>query len=148
LRDGINYLVPIPAFFYFQATGLLDRRTKKIVYVAAFGFLCLFFVTIAVGPKPIFDLVNSIIVIVSLIALVALSLKKQSQIGTLSFCGAAFWFFVVFALVTNVANILWILPASGSLGLCIFTGNARLRRRPADSASGIRSLLRSRKNLM
>jgi len=113
---------PSPAFFYFQATGLLDRRTKKIVYVAAFGFLCLFFVTIAVGPKPIFDLVNSIIVIVSLIALVALSLKKQSTDRDLSFCGAAFLVFVVFALVTNVANILGYFPQVEALGFAFLLG--------------------------
>jgi len=122
LRDGINYLVPIPAFFYFQATGLLDRRTKKIVYVAAFGFLCLFFVTIAVGPKPIFDLVNSIIVIVSLIALVALSLKKQSTDRDFVILRRGILVFVVFALVTNVANILGYFPQVEALGFAFLLG--------------------------
>jgi hypothetical protein len=49
LRAALTYLVPIPAFFYFDAAGFFARfGGRKTVIAIAVPFLCLFVATLPV----------------------------------------------------------------------------------------------------
>jgi sigma-B regulation protein RsbU (phosphoserine phosphatase) len=52
LAAGINYLVPIPAFRYFDAAGLLHRGGKIVGYGLEVILAVLAALTFAFGPSP------------------------------------------------------------------------------------------------
>ena len=79
LRDAGNYLVPVPAFFYFQAAGFLGRFGRKIAIGLSIPFLCLFVATLSLGFNRYVDLANNLIVIVSLIALSIESFRRKDR---------------------------------------------------------------------
>jgi phosphoserine phosphatase RsbU/P len=81
LRAAVSYLVPIPAFFYFDAAGFLTRfGGRKVAIAISIPLLCLFAATFLFGHKHAFDLINNGIVILSVTALVIQSLAlKQTD---------------------------------------------------------------------
>ncbi|MGB6783560.1 MAG: PP2C family protein-serine/threonine phosphatase [Terracidiphilus sp.] len=66
IRVAINFLVPIPAFFFFQATGLLPRRGKLITGILALFFTSLAVVTMLEGSIPLVHHINNVVVILGL----------------------------------------------------------------------------------
>ena len=78
LRASSNYLVPIPAFFYFESAGFLGRFGRRIVFVLTFLFLSLFFGTIVFGTLPIFPRINNVLVIACLAAVVVQSFQRKA----------------------------------------------------------------------
>jgi phosphoserine phosphatase RsbU/P len=74
---AISYLVPLPAFFFFEAAGFLGRWAKISRYAAIAIFLSLFAGTIVLGRLHVFDLANSIVVVVAMVVLVARSILRQ-----------------------------------------------------------------------
>ena len=57
LRWAASYLVPIPAFFYFDAAGFLTRFGGRRAAIAiSVPLLCLFVATFIFGHKLAFDL--------------------------------------------------------------------------------------------
>ena len=104
LRIAILYLVPIPAFGFFEAAGFIGRRGKFIVYAASVIFLCLIVGSLIFGPKHLFDTINGSVVIVSLLAVLVQSfrhgVKEQKdeerdaavlRAGLLCFVAGALW---------------------------------------------------------
>src|SRR5580704_17990624 len=59
LRWAASYLVPIPAFFYFDAAGFLTRFGGRRAAIAiSVPLLCLFIATFIFAHKQAFDLIN------------------------------------------------------------------------------------------
>jgi phosphoserine phosphatase RsbU/P len=122
LRAASNYLVPIPAFFYFEAAGFLGRSGRKIAIALAVPFLCIFVGTFLYGPRLAFDLTNSLIVILSLTALAITSLRRKQVDGDFVILRRGIVVYVLFALYDNIA------PAFGHhqkyepLGFAFFLG--------------------------
>jgi phosphoserine phosphatase RsbU/P len=82
LRAAASYLVPIPAFFYFDAAGFLTRfGGRKAAIAISIPLLCLFAATFLFGHHHRFDLINNGIVILSVTALViqSLTLKRTDH---------------------------------------------------------------------
>jgi phosphoserine phosphatase RsbU/P len=77
VRFGLNYLVPIPAILFFNAAGLFNKIGRFAGNFLVVISCILAVATFAVGPADWFDRVNSVIVIVAIITLVA-----QSAPGT------------------------------------------------------------------
>jgi sigma-B regulation protein RsbU (phosphoserine phosphatase) len=78
LRWAASYLVPIPAFFYFDTAGFLTRfGGRKAAIAISVPLLCLFVATFLFGHKQAFDLINNCIVILSVIALVIQSVTRK-----------------------------------------------------------------------
>lgn len=102
LRKASNYLVPIPAFFYFQAAGFLGRYGRKIAIAISIPFLCLFLATFLVGPRSYFDTANSILVILSLIALFIESIRRKNIDHDFIIVRRGIVIFVAFALYDNI----------------------------------------------
>jgi phosphoserine phosphatase RsbU/P len=99
LTTAMNYLVPIPAFGFFQAAGFIGHRGKLIVVASSVLFMSLVLSTLVFGPLPTFDQINSLLVIVALLGVMIQSLRQGSEdqdfvvmrIGLLSFVAGALW---------------------------------------------------------
>jgi phosphoserine phosphatase RsbU/P len=129
LRAAVNYLVPIPAFAFFEAAGYLGRWGKTIVVVASVLFLGLVVGTFVFGPLPAFDLVNSMLVIVAIPAVALRSYLQRKrdqdyavlQIGLLCFVVPAVWDNVVDALWHHITtDVLWHGSRVEPFGFAIF----------------------------
>ena len=106
LRESSNYLVPIPAFFYFEASGFLGRYGRKIAIALAIPFLCLFVGTILFGPRPAFKQINHVVVILSLGALIVQSLRQKNFDRDFVIVRRGIVIFVAFALFDNISQAL------------------------------------------
>ncbi|MGA2808344.1 MAG: PP2C family protein-serine/threonine phosphatase [Terracidiphilus sp.] len=100
VRFAINFLIPIPAFFFFRAAGFLGRGGKAIVIGSTTVFLSMIAGALAFGPLPVFNELNGAIVTGVLWILVARSLGKKVKkdrdfavvrIGVLCFVVLALW---------------------------------------------------------
>jgi sigma-B regulation protein RsbU (phosphoserine phosphatase) len=104
LRDSSNYLVPIPAFFYFDAAGFLGRSGRKIAIALAVLFLSLFVATFTVGPQHSFQWINRVVIITSLLALTIQSIRRQKADHDFVIVRRGIVIFVAFALVDNIGG--------------------------------------------
>jgi sigma-B regulation protein RsbU (phosphoserine phosphatase) len=99
LRASANYLVPIPAFFYFDAAGYLGRLGRMLVYPLTGIMACLVICVFIFGPLHIFDIVNTITVVLALLPLAFYFLRARApdkdfkviRIGLLAFVALALW---------------------------------------------------------
>jgi sigma-B regulation protein RsbU (phosphoserine phosphatase) len=120
LKDSSNYLVPIPAFFYFEASGFLGRYGRKIAIALAIPFLCLFVGTILFGPQSAFKLINQLMVILSLIALIVQSLRRKNFDRDFVIIRRGVVVFVAFALFDNIAEAFGYFPYKEPIGFAFF----------------------------
>lgn len=96
---AINYLVPIPAFFFFQAAGLLPRRGRLVTGILALFFTGLAVITMVEGSMPVVHAVNNVIVILALLGILVRAywpgLRDRDFIvlrwGLMCFALVAFW---------------------------------------------------------
>ncbi|HEX4287223.1 MAG TPA: SpoIIE family protein phosphatase, partial [Terracidiphilus sp.] len=66
VRWAVNFLVPIPAFLFFDAAGLLARRGKAVTAVISVVFLTLAALVFVVGRLPLLHTINNVLVIAAL----------------------------------------------------------------------------------
>jgi phosphoserine phosphatase RsbU/P len=106
LRAAASYLVPIPAFFYFDAAGFLTRfGGRKAAIAISIPLLCLFVATFLFGHHHRFDLINNGIVILSVTALVIQSLTRKRTDHDSAIIRRATIVFGVFVLYDNITNV-------------------------------------------
>jgi sigma-B regulation protein RsbU (phosphoserine phosphatase) len=120
LRIASNYLVPVPAFFYFEAAGFLGTAGRKFAIALATPFLCLFFATFLFGPHASYDFINNVIVIVSLILLAIASLRRKQVDRDFVIVRRGIVIFIAFALYDNIAAAFGLHPFKEPLGFAIF----------------------------
>src|SRR5579863_8810568 len=70
LRFGINYIVPIPAILFFNAAGFLSRFGRFAANALLVLSSLLAAATFLFGQLQIYDRINSVVVIIAIIALV------------------------------------------------------------------------------
>jgi phosphoserine phosphatase RsbU/P len=121
LRSGIDFLVPIPAFLFFDAAGFLHRRGRVVGYVLTFvlGFLAV--ANFAFGPSPSYHLINNIVIIAALVFVVVQSLlwkKERSRDYVLIRRGGLI--FVASALWDNVAGAFHLHSRVEPFGFAVF----------------------------
>jgi phosphoserine phosphatase RsbU/P len=105
LRTGIDFLVPIPAFLFFDAAGLLHRGSRIVGYVLGVGLGALGLVTFALGPSPLYHRINNVVVIAALLFLVVQSLLNRDRNRDFIVFRRGLLIFVAFALWDNVAGV-------------------------------------------
>lgn len=120
LSVAINYLVPIPGFFYFDAAGFLGRQGRKISVLLTVFFVVLFLGTFFLGRRPVFNLMNTIAVIGCLGVLVVQSFRQQAADRDFVTVRHGLVIFVAFALFDNVADALSYHPHIEPVGFAIF----------------------------
>jgi sigma-B regulation protein RsbU (phosphoserine phosphatase) len=99
LRDSSNYLVPIPAFFYFRSAGFIQRIGSAMVYPLTAIMLALFAAVFLVGPRREFLVVNNVIVVAALLPVAIRFLRERApnrevrvtRLGLLAFVTLALW---------------------------------------------------------
>jgi sigma-B regulation protein RsbU (phosphoserine phosphatase) len=99
LRYAIDFLIPLPAFYFFRVAGFLNRGGRWIVVATALAFSSMFAVTFALGPIKLVNDFNNLLVTVVLAILLLRSLRRKSvdrdfkvvRIGMLCFAALALW---------------------------------------------------------
>jgi len=104
LRSGITFLVPIPAFLFFDAAGLLHRQGKIIGYAMGVLLGSLAIATFVFGPSPWYRQINNVVVIAALLLLVIQSLLNRDRNRDFVVVRRGLLIFVAFALWDNVAG--------------------------------------------
>ena len=99
LRRAINYVVPIPAFLFFDGAGLLRRNARFLTHIFLFLFALLGVLTLITGPTNLYQQTNNILVIAALILLFTEPMRGHAvdndfiivRRGLLIFAGFALW---------------------------------------------------------
>jgi sigma-B regulation protein RsbU (phosphoserine phosphatase) len=104
LRSGIDFLVPIPAFSFFDAAGLLHRRGKVLGSVLGILLGSLAVATFAFGPSHSYHVINDVVVIAALVLLVIQSLLNRDRNRDFVAVRRGLLIFVAFALRDNVVG--------------------------------------------
>ncbi len=123
LHAAIRYLVPIPAFFYFEAAGFLPRiSSRRVAPLIALPFFCLFVAALSFGPKHSFEQINNVLVILTLIALIIQSVTRKEDDRHYVIVRMGIIVFVAFALFDNIAGAFGHYPQKEPLGFAFFLG--------------------------
>jgi sigma-B regulation protein RsbU (phosphoserine phosphatase) len=123
LHTAIRYLVPIPAFFYFEAAGFLPPFAgRRIAPVISLPFFCLFIGAFWFGPRHFFEQTNNVLVILTLIALIIQSITRKEVDRDYAIVRMGIIVFVVFALIDNIAGAFGHHPQKEPLAFAFFLG--------------------------
>ena len=123
LRAAVRYLVPIPAFFYFEAAGFLPRIAgRRIAPLISLPFLCLFVGAFWFGPRHAFEQINNVLVILTLIALIIQSITRKEVDRDFAIIRIGIFVFVAFALIDNIAGTFGHFPQKEPLAFAFFLG--------------------------
>jgi sigma-B regulation protein RsbU (phosphoserine phosphatase) len=120
LRQGSSFLVPIPAFFYFEAAGFLSRYGRKIAWSLTVIYLCFFFATLMYGRLPAIQQINSVLIIVSVASFTAVSLNRKNQDRDYVILRRGLMVFVAFILADNIGTLLKHFPDLEAYGFVFF----------------------------
>lgn len=99
IQTAMNYVVPVPAFLFFDAAGFLRRKIRILTFsfFAVFAFLTI--ATLIYGPSNLYAQTNNVLVIVALIFLLTEPMRGLSPTrdfiiarrGLLTFGAFALW---------------------------------------------------------
>jgi sigma-B regulation protein RsbU (phosphoserine phosphatase) len=121
VKYAIDFVIPLPAFLFFDAVGFLRHRAKIAGYVLEVVFGALALVTLAVGPRDIFYQIAGALIIGALIVLVARSIRAGSGNRDFVVIRRGMLIFVAFAIWENVRGVLGIhLPNIEAIGFVAF----------------------------
>ena len=105
LRSAINYVVPIPAFLFFDGAGFLRRKARLLTRI----FLCIFallaIATLVAGPRDAYQDINNVLVIVALILLLTEPMRGPAHDRDFTIVRRGLLTFAAFALWDNVAGV-------------------------------------------
>ena len=76
LVKAVDYLVPLPALFYFRNARYLSRLGERLVYPLAALTVCIVTATLILGPQPFLRALNYMLVYGFLLLLAASCLRK------------------------------------------------------------------------
>lgn len=122
LRSVFDFLVPIPAFLFFQSAGLLGRHGKAITSVLCSVFLGLVLATLVFGPQDFLYTINNTVVVVALLALAVISFLRGSADRDFVVVRGGLIFFIAFALWDNTIGALWLPSKIEPYGFAVFLG--------------------------
>ena len=121
LRAAAKFLVPIPAFFYFDSAGFLTRfGGSKFAVAISVPFLCLFGATCFLGHNQSLDHINNGIVILSITILVVQSMTRKQTDRDAIIVRRGVLVFAAFVLFDNITPIWGIFYDIEPLGFAIF----------------------------
>ena len=120
-RAAIDFVVPIPAFFFFKAAGLFRRQATIAGYVVGIVLGCLSLATAAFGPHRIFYQAANVLIIAFLIVVVARSVSQKADNRDLVVIRRGGLIFVAFILWENIRSVLGLrFPNIEAIGFVAF----------------------------
>ncbi len=126
LRASINYLVPIPAFAFFEAAGFLGRKGKNVVVILSVLFLSLVSATVIFGPNKNYDYVNNLLVILAIPAVAVRSHLMRSREPDFNIIRIGLLCFVIPSIFDNIRGLwlqgFWHASPIEPYGFAIFLG--------------------------
>jgi sigma-B regulation protein RsbU (phosphoserine phosphatase) len=121
LRASINYLVPIPAFAFFEAAGFLGRKGKIVVIILSVLFLGLVLATVIFGPNKNYEYANSLLVILAIPSVVVRSQLMRNRDPDFNVIRIGLLCFVIPAIFDNIRDF-WHPSRVEPYGFAIFLG--------------------------
>ena len=122
LHNSTEYLLPIPAFFYFETAGLLSKYGKPIAYALTVVYLCLFFGTLVFGRLPVFGLISNVVLIGSLSSLTVVSLVRKTPDPDVIILRRGVIVFAASVLCGNISSLLGSYISVEPIGFAFFLG--------------------------
>jgi phosphoserine phosphatase RsbU/P len=117
---ALNFLVAVPAFLFFQETGMVGRAGRVIAYAVCLLAMCLI-VAIFLGlPLPLLDNLNSGLMIAGSVSLLILGFRQSNVGRDVVVLRAGVVIFVCFVLWTNTQHLLGYYPGVESYGFALF----------------------------
>lgn len=105
LSAAINYVIPVPAVLFLDATGLLPRFGRWAGYLLVVVGTLLTFATILFGPASLFGLINNVTVIVALSVLVLQFIRPAKGDRDVVVIRTGMLIFVAAALADNLVGL-------------------------------------------
>jgi phosphoserine phosphatase RsbU/P len=106
LRMALNFFVSIPAFLFFEASGLLGRAGRIITYAACLLELSLIVALLFGAPLLVLDHLNSLVIIAGSVSLVSLAFRQRVMTRDTVVFRTGLAIFVGLVLWTNVSELL------------------------------------------
>jgi sigma-B regulation protein RsbU (phosphoserine phosphatase) len=106
LQVIVNFLVALPAFFFFQATGFLGKPGRILTAAACVVLLCITVAAVLGAPLAPLSKVNNIVVICALLVLVIESLRSPVRDKDFIVARNGLLIFAAFALWNNLGGVL------------------------------------------
>jgi sigma-B regulation protein RsbU (phosphoserine phosphatase) len=120
-RNAIDFVIPIPAFLFFDAAGLLRRWSKTAGYVLGIVLGVFALATLAVGPRNILYQITGVLVIAALVVLVSRSFSTSSVSQDFIVIRRGLVVFGAFAVWENIRGMLGLpLPDVEPIGFVVF----------------------------
>jgi sigma-B regulation protein RsbU (phosphoserine phosphatase) len=108
LQAGIDPLVPIPAFLFFQAVGFLGRIGKILITASCLVFLGLGVAAFALGYLPQIHAINNLIVVAALLTMMVRSLRRGPAGRDDAVIRSGVLCFAAFSLWENTIGTYWL----------------------------------------
>ena len=105
LNGGIDYVIPVPAVLFFEATGFMNRASRWAGYLLAVVGSLLGLATFSVGWRPWFSQVNSAVVIIAIAALMFDFMRRSGGDKDFAVVRNGLLIFAAGALTDNVAGV-------------------------------------------
>jgi phosphoserine phosphatase RsbU/P len=119
-RSAINYIVPIPFILYLHSAGLLTGIGRVAGYLLATVDGALAIITLAIGPRHEYDVINDLLVILALLVLVVQFLPRKHEDKDLIVVRRGLLVFAGFALWDNLADLYFRIWKVEALGFAFF----------------------------
>jgi phosphoserine phosphatase RsbU/P len=105
LQSAINYVVPVPAFLFFDGAGFLRRQARILTFSIFVVFAVLAVATLLTGPSDRFQLVNNVLVIAGLVLLLTEPMRGLAPSHDFVVARRGLLTFAAFALWDNLSGV-------------------------------------------
>lgn len=123
LRFGVNYIVPIPAILFFRAAGLLSRTGRFAGNILIAISVLFALATISFGPRVVYGQIDSVVVIIAMIALIAQPMATATAGTDFVIIRRGLLVFAAFVIWDNVRGVLnFEMLSLEPFGFAIFLG--------------------------
>jgi phosphoserine phosphatase RsbU/P len=123
LRFGLSYLVPVPAILFFRSAGLLNRAGKLAGNALIVISVALSLASVVFRPARIYEEVDSVAVIIAMLALVAQSASSATASSDFPIIRRGLLIFGAFVIWDNLRGVLQMsLLSVEPFGFAVFLG--------------------------
>ncbi len=106
LRFFVNYLVPIPAIWFLRSTGLLSRAGRWAGNTLILVSTLLAAATLLFGPRPVYESIDSTVVILAMITLFAVPAAQATKTSDFAIMRRGLLVFAAFVIWDNTRAML------------------------------------------